>query len=282
MPRTISILGCGWVGLPLGRALAEDGHRVHGATTTPDKQAALEDAGIAPHVLHLTPNVESDRADDFFDADVLVFTVPPPRGVDDRVGFYKKQLRAALDAARGGGMRHVLYTGSTGVYPPRGRVVTEDEAASTDAEAAALKRESSRAVLAAERVLAEQASAADFDHTVVRLAGLYGPERDPGRFLAGKKGLSEGGRPINFVHRDDAVGVLRAVIAQDAWNDVFNACADAHPSRRDFFRQKADDAGLEPPTFSDDDKGAFKVVSNAKVKEQLGYAFRHPDPLSDS
>ncbi|PSQ80952.1 MAG: hypothetical protein BRD40_03780 [Bacteroidetes bacterium QS_1_65_9] len=126
MPRTISILGCGWVGLPLGRALAEDGHRVHGATTTPDKQAALEDAGIAPHVLHLTPDVESDRADDFFDADVLVFTVPPPRGVDDRVGFYKKQLRAALDAARAGGVRHVLYTGSTGVYPPRGRVVTED------------------------------------------------------------------------------------------------------------------------------------------------------------
>jgi nucleoside-diphosphate-sugar epimerase len=284
MPRTISILGCGWVGLPLGRALADGGHRVNGATTTPSKRPALEEAGVAPYVLRLAPGFDDrERAADFFaGADVLVFTVPPPRDVDDRIAFYKKQMRAALDAARAGesSVQHVLYTSSTGVYPPRGRAMTESDAASTDAEIAALKRESSRAVLAAERMLAEQASGANFNHTVVRLAGLYGPGRDPGRFLAGRTDLSEGRRPINFVHQDDAVGVLRAVIEQNAWNTVFNACADAHPTRRDFFQQKAEAAGLEPPTFSDNEKGAFKVVSNAKVKEQLGYEFRHPDPLA--
>jgi nucleoside-diphosphate-sugar epimerase len=277
--QTISILGGGWVGLPLGRALAEEGHRVNGATTTPRKQTLLEEAGLAPYVLRLAPEVEGERAGDFFEADVLVFTVPPPRDAGDRVAFYEEQMRAALDAAHSGGVRHVLYTSSTGVYPPLGRVVTEEDAA-TEAQADALKRESSRAVRAAEHVLAEAAARSDFDSAVVRLAGLYGPEREPGRFLAGKKDLAEGGRPVNFVHLDDVVGVLRAVIAQGAWGEVFNACADEHPSRRAFFRKRAEAAGLEPPTFADDEKGAFKVVSNEKVKRRLGYAFRHPDPLA--
>ena len=285
MPRaqTISILGCGWVGEPLGRALVADGHAVKGATTTPGKRARFEEAGIAPHVLRLAPRrengIEGEHADDFFAADVLVFTVPPPRDVEDRVAFYQKQLRAALDAARAGGVRHVLYTSSTGVYPPLGREVTEEDAA-TPEQANDLKRESARAVRAAERVLAEEAQQGGFDATVVRLAGLYGPGREPGRFLAGRSGLAEGGRPINFVHRDDAVGVLRAVVAQGAWGETFNACADEHPSRRAFFQQRAEAAGLEPPTFANDENGAFKIVANEKVKRRLGYAFRHPDPLA--
>lgn len=277
--QTISILGCGWVGLPLGRALAEAGHRVKGATTTPPKQDQLEDADIEPYVLRLAPEIEGEHAEAFFEADVLVFTVPPPRDEGARVAFYQKQMRAALRAGSSeNNVQHVLYTSSTGVYPPLGRAVTEEDAA-TEAQAGELKRESARAVLAAEQVLAEEAERSEFDRTIVRLAGLYGPGREPGRFLAGKEALAEGGRPVNFVHRNDAVGVLRAVIAQEAWGEVFNACAEEHPSRRVFFRKRAEAAGLEPPAFSDDEEGAFKVVSNEKVKQRLGYTFRHPDPL---
>ena len=41
----ISILGCGWLGLPLAKALIENGFSVKGSTTSTDKLTALENAG---------------------------------------------------------------------------------------------------------------------------------------------------------------------------------------------------------------------------------------------
>jgi 3-hydroxyisobutyrate dehydrogenase-like beta-hydroxyacid dehydrogenase len=42
----ISILGCGWLGLPLAKAIVENGFSVKGSTTSTDKLTALENAGI--------------------------------------------------------------------------------------------------------------------------------------------------------------------------------------------------------------------------------------------
>lgn len=276
--QTISILGCGWLGRALGEALVADGCRVRGSTTTPEKRAALQAAGIAPFLLRLAPALEGD-AGDFFASEVLVLNVPPSRSGDDPARFHRAQVRAVADAADAGGVQHLLFVSSTGVYPALGREVTEDDAPD-DWRSAGLKRATARAVLAAEHLLRERNAEDGFDLTIVRAAGLYGPDRNPGRFLAGKEGLEEGGRPVNFVHRDDVIGVLRAVLAQDAFGEVFNACADRHPARRAFFREKARALGLASPTFADDEKGAFKIVSNEKVKRRLGYRFRHPDPLA--
>lgn len=44
----ISILGCGWLGLPLAKALIENGFSVKGSTTSTDKLTALENDGITP------------------------------------------------------------------------------------------------------------------------------------------------------------------------------------------------------------------------------------------
>jgi nucleoside-diphosphate-sugar epimerase len=119
------------------------------------------------------------------------------------------------------------------------------------------------------------------DTTVVRLGGLYGADRNPARFLAGRTDVARPEAPVNLIHRDDAVGAFLALIEQDVRGEVVNACADEHPTRREFYGRAARAMGLEPPTFDASDPATGKVVSSRKLTDRIGYQFRHPDPLAD-
>lgn len=269
---TVSILGCGWLGLPLGRQLAEDGYPVKGSTTTSDKLSVLRAADIEPYHITLSPHLTGDRTDAFFATDVLFLNIPPPRGRDDLHAYHLRQIESVIDAA--GAVDWVIFASSTGVYPQeRGTVTEEDAPSPDDSDAHASLRPSGAALLDAERLLQ---SAAAFDTTVVRFAGLYGGDRDPGRFLAGRERVPGGDAPVNLIHRDDCLGIVRAILEQDVRGEIFNACADEHPIRRVLYTRAARRLGVEPPTF--ESGGTNKMVSNARVKRVLGYRMQHPDP----
>jgi nucleoside-diphosphate-sugar epimerase len=273
MARTISILGCGWLGRPLGARLARSGVSVRGSTTTPDKQEALRADGIEPHLLTLGPEVTSDTAGTFFTADVLVLNVPPPRGRDDRAAYHQTQVHSTVEAAAAQGVSWVVFATSTGVYPERGGVVREDDAPPGPTDDPL--RPTGKVLRRLEGDLLEDAP---LDVTVVRLAGLYGGDRHPGRFLAGRSGVSGADAPVNLVHREDAIGVIGAVLRRDARNTVVNACANAHPTRQHFYTHAARTLGLDPPQFAEGTRRG-KVVSNRRARRVLGYRFRHPDPM---
>ena len=269
--RTISIMGCGWLGLPLGRHLVTEGYAVNGSTTSPDKRATLEAAGITPYLLTLSPTLSGDNADDFFAADVLFLNVPPPRGHDDLHAYHLRQIESVRDAAVAGSIDWVLFASSTGVYPRVDQVVTEDD--EPEAREGSL-RPSGAALRDAEQLLRDEPA---FDTTVIRFAGLYGGDRDPGRFLAGRERVPGGDAPVNLIHQDDCIGLVRAILEQDVRGEVFNACADEHPTRRALYTAAARRLGMEPPTF--EEGGVNKIVSNAKAKRVLGYTLQHPDPV---
>lgn len=257
----ISILGCGWVGLPLGAALAVKGHEVRGSRTSPERFGDLIDAGIEPHRIHLEPEFVGEKG--FLETDTLVLTLPPERR-DDIETYYPAQLRHALENAKA---EHVVFTSSTSVYPNLNRTVTEEDAQNPD-------KRSGRAVLAAEEVLRDHPNA-----TILRLAGLYGYDRQPGRRLAGKE-VTGGDAPVNLVHRDDVVSVLVKVIEENI-QGVFNVCADKHPSRQEVYTAQAERLGFEPPHFVEPSHADYKEVSSEKLKG-LGYEFQHGNPLEEA
>jgi nucleoside-diphosphate-sugar epimerase len=266
-PGLVSILGCGWVGLALARILAENGVNVRGSTTSPTRLRQIEAAGADAHLIHVGEEVEGDEVSAFLSADKMVVTLPPGR---DASPDYVTRIGAVARALADSPVRHVVFTSSTSVYPDLGRVVTEEDA---DIEAP-LKR-SGAVLLAAERILLE---AAGFETTVLRLGGLIGYDRQPGRFLAGRTGLPDGDAPVNLVHRDDVVEVIRRVLAGPPRQTVWNVCAGAHPRRRDFYPEQARLLGLGPPTFAEDDGGGHKIVSSERLRRELPYAFIYPDP----
>lgn len=279
MIPSVSILGCGWLGHPLAQRLVDMGLHVRGSTTTPDKIANLRADGIEPVLITLDPDLSGTDPESFFESSGLVLNVPPPRGEDDVRAVHRRQIESVRDAAVDGAVEWVLFASSTGVYPSVELEVTEDDVPPGRPDALpGPRRATGEALLDVEAILMETP---DLDTTIVRLGGLYGGDRNPGRFLAGRADVGRPEAPVNLIHRDDAVGLFATLIDKDVRGEIFNACADEHPSRRAFYTRAAEVSGLEPPTFDETDTTTGKLVSNRKLKAECGYEFRHPDPLAD-
>jgi len=84
---------------------------------------------------------------------------------------------------------------------------------------------------------------------------------------------------VNLIHRDDCIGIIDAIIDQQAWGEVFNGCADTHPGKREFYTYARQLLDIPAPEFAHDAEQAFKIVSNAKVKQLLDYQFMFPDVM---
>ncbi|SDX45805.1 NAD(P)H-binding protein [Hymenobacter psychrophilus] len=264
----VAVLGCGWLGLPLARALMADGYPVRGTTTTPSQLLTLRDIGIQPFLLRLAPTLSPTDADTLRallqGVEVLILNVPPSRAAGAPQA-YPTLLGHVAAAAAEAGVAHVLLVSSTGVYPDQARPMHEDDAhASAEADSHLLR---------AEALFQGPAN------TVVRMAGLMGPGRQPGRFLAGRTGVAHGEAPVNMVHLHDCIGLLLKVLELGLWGHTLNGCAASHPSRRTFFTAAATQLGLEPPTFAEGTSGGKQVDSSA-IRELTQYQFRHDDVVA--
>jgi nucleoside-diphosphate-sugar epimerase len=267
---TVAVLGCGWLGLPLAQALLTQGHRVLGTTTTPSQLPVLQAAGIEPHLLQL--GADFNNADEALltsilrATDILVLNVPPRSAV---AGGYPQLLRPVHRAVAAARLKAVLFVSTTGVYLDEPRVMREQDAIST--------RDAASDVLRTEGHFVPRYG--QWKSTVVRLGGLIGPDRAPGRFLAARHNLAQGDAPVNLLHLTDAVGVLQTIIEQEIWGHTLNICASLHPSRREFYPAAAEYLGLQPPTFKPE-YSSGKLIDNSLMRSLVPYDFKHDDVLA--
>lgn len=279
METSISVIGCGWLGHPLAGRLVDRGWEVRGSTTTPEKIESLRADGIEAALLTLDPTPTGTDWTSLFESSTVVLNIPPPRGAETVRVAHRRQIESVRSAAANGRVDWVLFASSTGVYPRVEQIVREDDCPPGALDAlSGPRRATGEALLEAEHLLMD---APEFDTTVVRLGGLYDGNRHPGRFLAGRTDLGRPNAPVNLLHREDAIGIFLALLDEDLRGDVFNACADAHPTRQTLYTRAAEVLGLDPPVFDEEDSTTGKTVSNEKLKAALGYVFTHPDPLQD-
>lgn len=264
LTMTISILGCGWLCLPLGAELARQGYRVKGSSTRAERLPMLAEAGVEPFLLHFSPQPEGDLTGFLETADVLVVSIPPRAGQQGDA-FHPAQIAALTEklVVRNQQLA-VVYISSTSVYPDSGGETTESSAVLEN-----------HPLIQAENEL----KSTGLPLTVVRFGGLMGYDRIPGKYFIGKT-VTTGEVPVNFIHRDDAVGILVEIIRQNAWGHTFNAVAPQHPIRRDIYLKNAAQFGWEAPRFEAHAvPEPFKVISPAHLIRRLSYRFRYPDPL---
>lgn len=267
----ISILGCGWLGLPLAERLIDEGYNVKGSTTTKEKLSLLEEKGIEPCLIRLEPELECEQCDPFWDSDLLILNIPPGRRRKNVVSFHTGQIKSLLNRVKYSSIQFVVFASSTSVYPRTGGVMEEEDAAPGNAT-----RSSGEALLKAEALLTE---AENIDTTILRFGGLYGYERNPAKYLSGKKEVPHGNAPVNLIHRVDCINIILKIIKQDIRGEIFNAVSEGHPPKNQYYRVLAKQAGLEPPTFQQDSEQNYKVVSNRKLKKRLNYQFVYPNPM---
>jgi nucleoside-diphosphate-sugar epimerase len=267
--NSISVLGCGWLGLPLAEQLIGQNFLVKGSVTRPEKLPLLHQKKIIPYCIQLTDaSIAGDQQEEFFNSDLLIVNFPPGRK-PDVINHHTAQIRQLIKAVNQSSIRQVIFISSSAVYPDLNREVFETEKNQPS-------KDSGKALLEGEQMLRSQEK---FSTTIIRFGGLIGPERHPGKFLAGKKNVANGGAPVNIIHRDDCIALIAELIQQQAWGEIFNACANIHPSRKEFYTIAAEQLGLEIPSFSGD-AVEFKIINSDKIKKRLGYSFKYPDPLN--
>ena len=263
----ISILGCGWLGLPLAKALLSKGFSVKGSTTSDEKLAVLENAGIQPFLIALSENKTTGNLTDFLEnSKILIIDVPPKLRGSGTENFVSK-IRNVIPFIEKSSVGKVLFISSTSVYNDDDAFVTEETIAKPDTEGG-------KQLLETEQLLQ---SNIHFKTTVLRFGGLIGEDRHPIKFLAGRENLDNPDAPINLIHQEDCVGVILKIIENDMWNETFNAVTPYHPTRELYYTKKALELDLALPKFNHKNPSIGKTILNTKIETVLNYTFTKPN-----
>jgi len=258
--KTISILGCGWYGLSLATALVDSGLTVKGSTTSADKLQILAAADIEPYLVNVSTGKETYNPS-FFRCDILWICIPP-KIRDGNGEDYLDKIRCIINTVKTHQIKQVIFISSTGIYGDVNAAVNELTPPNSDTV-------SGKALLQAEKLLKEQTA---FQTTIIRFAGLIGPGREPGRFLARRKAVPNGNAPVNLIHLTDCIGISSAILDKEAFGYTYNACSPSHPARAEFYTKAAICSGLEAPEFIME-KENWKIVESIYADTVLGYKY---------
>jgi nucleoside-diphosphate-sugar epimerase len=208
----------------------------------------------------------------------VVQSVSPSRNGDPVLRLHGDDLAARADQ-----IAWLAYLSTTGVYGDRRGDWVD--------EASPLEPSTSRgeARLEAEAGWFGMREAFDLPVHVFRLAGIYGPGRNQIEGLRNgtAKRIVKPGQVFSRIHVEDIAGILRASMAYPNPGSAYNLCDDEPAPPQDVVKWAAELIGVEPPpevAFEDAELSPMaksfysesKKVSNAKVKDELGYEFRYP------
>jgi nucleoside-diphosphate-sugar epimerase len=260
----VLIAGCGWLGRSVGATIAARGARVWGVRRTSAAAVELERAGISPLVLDLARRDEAERLPD---VDAVV-ACPAPAG--SGVAAYRETYVAAIGALLARYPARDLpfvYTSSTGVFARTdGAWVDERTPVDPATATAAVLVEAERQVL-------------DAGGRVLRLSGLYGPQRYGilERVRTGRLSIGAGEqRFMNLCHREDATRAVTAALERGSAGATYHA-SDAEPVRRgDLVRWIAARLGIEPHASEVDAGGPDRRIDAAWSRAVLGTELAFP------
>jgi len=251
--KTISILGSGWLGFPLAEHFVLKGHHVKASTTSENRLSELTSIKAEPFIIDikgLTSTIQT-----FLQTNVLIINIP------------SKDLDAFSNLAREiekSEVEKVLFVSSTSVYENKNIHISESDG-----------EESTRSPLLTIENLFRNIG--KIKTTIVRFGGLIGYSRNPGTFFRKGRLVHNPDSNVNLIHRDDCIEIISQIVEQDVWGEVFNCCADTHPTKREFYTHAAQSIGYPAPEFTNSGTNSFKIISNQKVKQILNYTFLHPD-----
>jgi nucleoside-diphosphate-sugar epimerase len=274
----VLIVGCGYVGVPLGAELVRIGHEVFGLRRSPVAENELKAAGIQPLIGDVTrPELLAKLPRDF---DWVVNCVAAGGNAENYREVYLQGTRNLIEWLAANLPKKFVYTSSTSVYAQNdGSQVKESSPTEPLAE-------TSKVLVETEKVLSAAVVERKFPAVILRVAGIYGPDRGHWfkQFMQDAAHIEgNGSRHLNMIHRDDLVGCLIAALKNGRAGEIYNVVDDEPVSQLHFFQwlAQAMDKPLPPSEPENPDpirrRGVTnKHVSNRKLKMELGYPFKYP------
>ncbi|MBA6152071.1 SDR family oxidoreductase [Gelidibacter maritimus] len=267
MNKQISIIGCGWLGLPLAAELIKDGYVIKGSTTSTDKLEELKKVGIQPFLISISKEGINGNIDHCLEeSEILIVNIPPGLRKNPDADFVK-QMDLLCKHIERSTIKSVLYVSSTAVYEDDMSMPVITEESPKNGQSASAKQ-----LIAAEQVFKTNQN---FETTILRFGGLFGDNRNPAKFLSGKTDIKSPEGPINLIHQDDCIAIIKRIIQGQHWNTDFNAAAPQHPTRKAYYTSLCKSQNLPIPQFDSASQSRGKIISSKKVEQILKYEFKH-------
>lgn len=289
--RNLVVFGCGYIGSAVVARATAVGMRVTALTRNHETASRLRGGKVTV--------VEADLADAGWHGEIphpADFVLNCVSSGGGGIAGYRHSYGGGMAsilrwAEQGGGVGTLVYTSSTSVYPQGGGAVV-DEAATTHRPAAPVtdddvpeSADGRGQILAGVERLLMDTRGARRRWFVLRLAGIYGPERC--HLLEQVRSgtvAGAGEHRLNIAYRDDIVDAVFAAFGAPEYvrDEVFNIADDKPARKADIAGWLAERLGCAPPVFSGAPAGGRRaitpdrVISNRKAKEILGWRPRHP------
>ncbi len=270
------ILGYGYSSASIARKIRPSLASLHVTARSPEKVTRLRAEGLEAFAFDGT-SISDDLAAALETATHLLISAPPGEVGDPLLnapGFAALVMPA---------LKRIAYLSTVGVYG-------DHQGAWVD-ETSELRpiSQRSRQRVQAETAWLEFAAARQLDLGIFRLSGIYGPGRSAiDNLRAGTaRRIVKPGQVFNRIHVGDIGGAVAKALWHMAPLGVFNLTDDEPCPPQEVVAHAAGLLGVAPPPeipFEAADLspmgrsfyGENKRVSNARIKRELGYAFRYP------
>jgi len=269
------IVGCGYLGLRVAKRWVAGGDSVFALTRSKARAAELEAAGIFPIVGDVT---QPNSLDNLPAVDTVLVAVGMDRTQYSDIRLvYVEGLKHVIERISES-TKHLIYISSTGVYGDFGGQWIDETAVTQP------KREGGKACLEAEQVIAASKFASKA--TILRFAGIYGPDRVPTRDRIQSKEwkkLSAAGY-LNLIQVDDGARIVTVVADQPPAGETF-VVSDGKPSlRKEYYEFIAAQFGIDEIPWEESEvkpeqsrSGSNKRISNRKLMERFEIQLDFPD-----
>ena len=265
--KEINLLGCGWLGFPLALNLISRGFAIKGSTTSPEKMRVLKVAGIDPFLVQFDQTLPEPNLESLLDGEILIVSVPPGRRTAEGPDNYKRMgeiLSSQIPKSR---VSKLIFISSTSVYSDGNQEYTESSEISPETLSGKVIAEVETSLLAL-----------PMNVIILRLAGLFGPGRSPGRFFSGKTNIPNGLAPVNMIHQEEVDSLINSLIDSDSASGVYIGSTPSHPTKEEFYTLAAHIDKLPEPDFIPE-KLSWKIVESERVEKELGFSYKFPSLL---
>lgn len=248
----VLIIGTGYLGARLAQSLQQDGEEVLATKTTPVPECIQLDVN-EPDTWTALEHVPADVA-------CHVYCLIPPSRID--VAVFPKFVACLAGVS----IQRAVLSSSSVVYGSGDREVNADSPVGIESRRGERQYQ-------IENIWCN----AGEQFRIIRLAGLYGPERIIGaRSLRAEEPLnSSGSGYLNLLHIDDAVTAVRAMMESEQTNAVELACDDMPVKRSDYYAEVARLLAVPAPVFAKSEQGSMRRCNNEATCSRLNWRPRY-------
>lgn len=279
---TALILGCGYVGLNLTRALRRRNVRVIATTRSAERMGAIAEAGAEPRLADVT-DPSSLKALAALSPDVVFDMVRPQRLDANRYTTWGTQNVA--NAFTGVPIEALVYVSSTSVYGRRSGELTDEDTELSPSSPVG------RARVESERVYLDHYEKSRLPVRICRVPGIYGPGRTLRQRLesGAYRRLDEESLWISRIHVEDLCQALIATWLRGRDGRIYLICDDEPTTDHEYAELTAGLLSLPlPPTVNREDirheigEDAFerrvssRRCANTRMREELGVELQYP------